>query len=139
MNTAVCFAHSFARRAFAVGLLVTTAVVVTPAADRASGKAGGVLTIAQTSEPKTFNPVMAAVDKILALVERLRAAGHQIRHVDFGGGLGIAYQSPDSTPEIRPFIARLKEKAQGHGLAVMVELIEEGLISRSLFVGSKPA
>ena len=60
MNTAVCFAHSFARRAFAVGLLVTTAVVVTPAADRASGKAGGVLTIAQTSEPKTFNPVMAA-------------------------------------------------------------------------------
>src|SRR5438445_2908059 len=37
------------------------------------------------------DPVLEAVDKILALTERLRAAGHGIRHVDFGGGLGVAY------------------------------------------------
>src|SRR5712691_9497497 len=47
------------------------------------------------------DPVMEAVDKMLALIERLRAAGHTIRHVDFGGGLGVAYKSADSTPEIR--------------------------------------
>jgi diaminopimelate decarboxylase len=67
------------------------------------------------------DPVMEAVDKMLALIDRLRAAGHAIGHVDFGGGLGVAYKSADSTPEIRAFIGKLKDKAQGRGLAVMVE------------------
>jgi diaminopimelate decarboxylase len=67
------------------------------------------------------DPVMEAVDKVLELIERLRAAGHGIRHVDFGGGLGVAYKSADSSPEIRSFIGKLKAKAEGRGLAVMVE------------------
>jgi diaminopimelate decarboxylase len=67
------------------------------------------------------DPTMEAADKMLALVERLRAAGHSIRHVDFGGGLGIAYDSGQATPEIRAFIGKLRQKAQGRGLAVMVE------------------
>lgn len=67
------------------------------------------------------DPVLEAVDKVLALIERLRAAGHAIRHVDLGGGLGVAYKSADETPEIRAFIGKLKDKVRGHGLAVMVE------------------
>src|SRR6266704_1395248 len=67
------------------------------------------------------DPVMEAVDKMLALIERLRAAGHPLRHVDFGGGLGVAYKSADAAPEIRAFIGRLKGKVEGRGLAVMVE------------------
>src|SRR5712691_4442952 len=67
------------------------------------------------------DPMMEAVDKILAMAERLRAAGHAIRHVDFGGGLGIAYRSADATPEIRAFIGKLKDKVQGRSLDVMVE------------------
>jgi len=67
------------------------------------------------------DPVMEAVDKVLALIERLRAAGHPIRHVDLGGGLGVAYKSADATPEIRAFIGKLRDKVQGRGLAVMVE------------------
>jgi diaminopimelate decarboxylase len=67
------------------------------------------------------DPTMEAADKMLALVERLRAAGHSIRHVDFGGGLGIAYDSGQATPEIRAFIGKLRQKAEGRGLAVMVE------------------
>jgi diaminopimelate decarboxylase len=66
-------------------------------------------------------PVMEAVDKILALIERLREAGHAIRYVDLGGGLGVAYKSVDAAPEIRAFIGKLKNKVQGRGLAVMVE------------------
>jgi len=66
-------------------------------------------------------PVMEAVEKVMALVERLRAAGHSIHHVDFGGGLGIAYKSADSTPEIRAFIQALKRKVEDHNLTVMVE------------------
>src|SRR5262249_48854320 len=66
-------------------------------------------------------PVMEAVDKILALIDRLRATGHAIRYVDLGGGLGVAYKSADAAPEIGAFIGKLKNKAQGRGLAVMVE------------------
>src|SRR2546425_6016936 len=64
---------------------------------------------------------MEAVDKVLALIERLRAAGHGIRHVDLGGGLGVAYKSAHTTPEIRTFIGKLREKVKGKGLDVMVE------------------
>jgi diaminopimelate decarboxylase len=67
------------------------------------------------------DPVLDAVDKVLALIERLRAAGHAVRHVDLGGGLGVAYKSADETPEIRAFIGKLKDKVRGRGLAVMVE------------------
>jgi diaminopimelate decarboxylase len=67
------------------------------------------------------DPAMEAADKMLALIERLRAAGHAIRHVDFGGGLGVAYSSVQVTPEIRGFIGKLRQKVEGRGLAVLVE------------------
>lgn len=67
------------------------------------------------------DPVMEAVDKVLALVNELRADGHPIRHVDFGGGLGVAYKSSDTTPEIREFVAKIKQKIERSDLAVMVE------------------
>jgi diaminopimelate decarboxylase len=66
-------------------------------------------------------PVMEAVDKVLALADELRAAGHPIRHVDLGGGLGVAYKSSDTTPEIQEFVAKITQKIQGRDLAVMVE------------------
>jgi diaminopimelate decarboxylase len=68
-----------------------------------------------------IDPAMEAADKVLALIERLRAAGHSIRHVDFGGGLGVAYNPEHATPEIRGFIGRLRQKVEGRNLAVMVE------------------
>ena len=67
------------------------------------------------------DPVMEAVDKMLELVGRLRAAGHPIRHIDLGGGLGVAYKPADTTPEIGRFIDTLRRKVEGRGLAVMVE------------------
>ncbi|MEX2264316.1 MAG: diaminopimelate decarboxylase [Bryobacteraceae bacterium] len=66
-------------------------------------------------------PIVEAVGKVLALAERLRAAGHDIRHVDFGGGLGIAYRSEEQAPEIRGFIARLRSEVEGRGFDLMVE------------------
>jgi diaminopimelate decarboxylase len=67
------------------------------------------------------NPAMEAAVKMLALIERLRAAGHSIRHVDFGGGLGVAYNPAQATPQIREFVGELRRKVDGRGLAVMVE------------------
>lgn len=66
-------------------------------------------------------PILEVVDKMLALAERLRSAGHAIRHLDLGGGLGIAYREGDQAPDIGGYIRRIREKLEGKGLAVMVE------------------
>jgi len=60
-------------------------------------------------------PVMEAVDKMLALIEEVARAGHQIRHLDLGGRSGVAYKPADLTPQIGSFIERLKQKVQGTG------------------------
>jgi diaminopimelate decarboxylase len=70
-----------------------------------------------------LNPssVFEAVDRVLALIERLRAMGLPIRNADFGGGLGIAYQPEDHTPVIGEFVKTLCAKVQGRGLHVTIE------------------
>ena len=67
------------------------------------------------------DPILEAADKVLALALRLRDAGHPIRHIDLGGGLGVAYRANDKAPGIRPFIEQFRPKLEGSGLAVFVE------------------
>jgi diaminopimelate decarboxylase len=67
------------------------------------------------------NPILEAIERVLALVERLRAKGFGIRHIDLGGGLGVAYQAHEQAPEIRGFIAQVRAKLQGRGLRVTIE------------------
>lgn len=50
------------------------------------------------SQLTNLAPFEAAFKKLLALVADLRAAGHQIDHVDLGGGLGIPYDPLDGDP-----------------------------------------
>ena len=42
-------------------------------------------------------PFVAAAERLLALVDRLDADGIRLRHIDFGGGIGIRYK--DETPQ----------------------------------------
>jgi diaminopimelate decarboxylase len=66
-------------------------------------------------------PILEAVDKLLALVATLRAEGRPIRHLDLGGGLGIAYRDGEKAPAIREFIESLRARLGESGLRVMVE------------------
>jgi diaminopimelate decarboxylase len=66
-------------------------------------------------------PILEAVDRVLAMAAALRAQGDHIRHVDLGGGLGVAYHSGEKAPAIGSFIESLKERLRQSGLAVMVE------------------
>jgi len=66
-------------------------------------------------------PVMEAVDRMMELVEKLRAKGFDIRHVDLGGGLGVAYKDEDVAPAIGEFVSLLRARVAGRGLHVMVE------------------
>ena len=66
-------------------------------------------------------PILEAVDKVLALAAALRAQGHPIRHLDLGGGLGVAYHEGEKAPAIRAFIESVHERLRASGLTVMVE------------------
>lgn len=66
-------------------------------------------------------PVMMAVDRVLALIEKLRSRGFGIHHADLGGGLGVAYRPEDEVPAIGDFISDLRKRVAGHDLHVMVE------------------
>src|SRR5436305_12752276 len=67
------------------------------------------------------SPILEAVDKVLALAAALRAQGHPIRHVDLGGGLGIAYHKGEQAPAIRGFVESLDGRLRASGLTVMIE------------------
>jgi diaminopimelate decarboxylase len=64
---------------------------------------------------------LEAVEKLLDLVARLRAKGFDIRHLDAGGGLGVAYKSGDTPPAIGDYISKLRARLAGENLHVLIE------------------
>lgn len=67
------------------------------------------------------SPIFEALEKVLELVGRLRGAGHAIKSIDLGGGLGVAYQSTDHPPPIRTFVDCIRQRLQGMEFTVMLE------------------
>ncbi|MBI4874343.1 MAG: diaminopimelate decarboxylase [Acidobacteria bacterium] len=88
--------------------------------------------------------LMEAVDKMLALAGRLRAAGLPIRHLDLGGGLGVAYAPGTVTPDAGAFASAVRARVEGHGLTLMLEpgrsiVAEAGvLVTRVLYRKHSP-
>jgi diaminopimelate decarboxylase len=68
-----------------------------------------------------LSPMQEAIDKVLALALDLRAAGHPIRHLDLGGGLGVPYRPTEIAPAIADFVSGLRSRVSSSGLAVTVE------------------
>ena len=68
-------------------------------------------------------PYLDALDRMLDLVEAIEARGIAIRHLDLGGGLGIAY-ADETPPSAEALMQSLLERidARGHGhRKIMVE------------------
>ncbi|MHB8667154.1 MAG: diaminopimelate decarboxylase [Burkholderiales bacterium] len=58
-------------------------------------------------------PLIEALEKMLALVDRLAAEGIRLRHLDLGGGLGIRYRDespPDAAAYLREVFAHVGER-----------------------------
>jgi diaminopimelate decarboxylase len=68
-----------------------------------------------------MRPLLQAIAKMLALVERLQNAGVPVTHIDLGGGLGVPYRDTDVRPEIGKFVAELRDMLAGRGLHAMLE------------------
>lgn len=66
-------------------------------------------------------PMIEVFDKMVALVERLRARGLPIRSLDLGGGLGVSYKPGDHAPSIAEFIQAMCRETSGHNLEILIE------------------
>ena len=74
----------------------------------------------QITDLGPFDRTFAAMAETLAM---LRAEGHDIRHVDLGGGLGIPYRAGDDAADFTPerYAALAKEHFAGAGVTVVLE------------------
>ena len=61
------------------------------------------------SQLTEIQPFIDALDKVLALIDELAAAGIQISHLDVGGGLGVTYAN-ETPPATEEYVAALKAK-----------------------------
>lgn len=73
------------------------------------------------SQLATLDPYRDGMQRLAALVKELRAAGAPIRYLDIGGGLPVAYQAGDPTPDLAGYGTLVGETVR----ALDVELIVE--------------
>lgn len=67
-----------------------------------------------------MSPLMDAVERLLALLDRLKVTGINIKHFDIGGGLGVTYRE-EQPPLPDSFIRTVLDKIAGRGLTLLLE------------------
>ncbi len=65
-------------------------------------------------------PFADALDRVLALLERLQQHGIQLQHIDFGGGLGVCYKA-ETPPAIADYVAILRQRLEGLPYSLLLE------------------
>jgi diaminopimelate decarboxylase len=75
------------------------------------------------SQVTDLGPLEAAFNLLADFARVLRADGHTISHIDFGGGLGIPYHHPDTPtpPEPAAYAAIVKRATRGLDCTLMFE------------------
>ncbi len=72
------------------------------------------------SQLTSLSPFLAALERVLILVDRLAGEGIAVGHIDLGGGLGIAYRD-EIPPSPQEFVSALQQKLAGRDLEVWIE------------------
>ncbi|QBQ53911.1 diaminopimelate decarboxylase [Nitrosococcus wardiae] len=72
------------------------------------------------SQLTSLSPFLAALERVLALVDQLAERGVEVRHIDLGGGLGITYRD-ETPPSPQQYASALREKLAGRNLEVWIE------------------
>lgn len=65
-------------------------------------------------------PFLAALDRVLLLVDELAETGIEIDHLDLGGGLGVTYRD-EQPPAIANYIGAIRERLGERKLALQFE------------------
>ncbi|MFO8153699.1 diaminopimelate decarboxylase [Thioalkalivibrio sp.] len=72
------------------------------------------------SQLTRLTPFTDALERVLALADRLRVEGIALEHIDVGGGLGVRYRD-EAPPEPADYAAALKQVLAGRNLQVLLE------------------
>jgi diaminopimelate decarboxylase len=72
------------------------------------------------SQLTTLEPFIDALDRLLALVDRLGDCGILLRHIDLGGGLGVRYRD-EEPPLASDYIKAVRERLDGRDLSLVFE------------------
>jgi len=72
------------------------------------------------SQITSLEPLARAAESVVQLARELGDAGIAIEHLDFGGGLGIAYEGGHA-PDPADYVRRLVAAAGGSGLKLAIE------------------
>ncbi|MBX2808778.1 MAG: diaminopimelate decarboxylase [Cellvibrionaceae bacterium] len=72
------------------------------------------------SQLTSVGPFLAALDRVLRLLDQLTDRGITIEHLDLGGGLGVNYQD-ETPPAIADYIADIKNRLHGRTLSLILE------------------
>lgn len=59
------------------------------------------------SQLTEISPFVAALDKVLALIDQLEQEDIPVKHLDLGGGLGIRYQAEEHPPSVNEYASAL--------------------------------
>lgn len=81
------------------------------------------------SQITDIDPYLDAMDRVLDLVDAIEAAGIALHHIDFGGGLGIDYNTPEDNalpPSADTLWAALLAKLDARGYGQRALMIEPG-------------
>jgi len=74
------------------------------------------------SQLTELEPFKAAFEKLVGLVKDLRSKGHDIQHIDLGGGLGIPYQAGvGAPPSPKAYGQMVKEVLGDLGCTIILE------------------
>ena len=65
-------------------------------------------------------PFLDALDRVLALVDKLEQAGIHIQHIDAGGGIGICYND-ETPPDFSAYAEALLKKLAGRKVKLVLE------------------
>ncbi|MBJ2205263.1 diaminopimelate decarboxylase [Pseudomonas carnis] len=72
------------------------------------------------SQLTTLPPFLDALDRLLALIDRLGECGIYLHHIDLGGGVGVRYRD-EEPPLIADYIQAVRERIEGRNLTLMFE------------------
>jgi diaminopimelate decarboxylase len=72
------------------------------------------------SQLTELSPFLDALDRVLALIDQLAAAGIALRHLDVGGGIGIRY-ADETPPDFADYAHALRQKLAGRKLKLVME------------------
>ena len=72
------------------------------------------------SQPTSLPPFLDALDRLLALIDRLGECGIYLHHIDRGGGVGVRYRD-EEPPLVADYVKAVRERTEGRDLKLIFE------------------